>query len=65
MLVGRSILPKGEPREAEDGALEGGFVGNKLGEAAYWSFLNEGIVVARVWPVDAVKAVGCVSNRLC
>ncbi len=63
-MVGRSILPKGEPGEAEDGALEGGLVVKKSGEAAYWSFLNEGIIVMRVWPVDAVKAVGCVSNRL-
>lgn len=56
--------PERLPGEAEDGAFEGGGIGEELGVAACWGFadLSGGIVVAGVGPVDGVEDVDGIAD---
>jgi len=56
--------PEGVPGEAEDGAFEGGGVGEELRVAAWWGFadLGGGVVVAGVGAIDGVEDVDGVAE---
>ena len=56
--------PETLPGEAEDGAFEGGFVGEELGVAACWRPAGLGgcVVVSGIGSVDCVEDVGGVTD---
>ena len=62
LLVCTSKCPEAKPWKAKYGAFEYLFRREVLSKSVGWSFLNEGVIVARVLAIDAVKTVGCIAN---